>query len=291
MERVGVVVHPTRPVLDSLEVVERWAAERGFELVQLAVGEQPRVAPAGEVVHSDLVVALGGDGTILKALHKSAAARVPVLGVAYGSLGALTTVPRGGLRAGLDRFAAGDWRARELPALEVRAGGELLARAINDLVIARGRGTQLLIDVHMDGELYTRLAGDGVIVATPMGSSAYSMAAGGSVLAAGADAFLCTPLAMHGGSAPPLVVAGASAVTLDVHPGHSGYYVDVDGFAVATDALRFEVTRGSAYATLVAFSDTDTALSRLRARGLIADSPRVLGQERLSAEIDDARSG
>jgi hypothetical protein len=95
---------------------------------------------------------------------------------------------------------------------------------------------------------------------------------------------------MHGGCAPPLVVAGASAVTLDVHPGHSGYNLDVDGFAVPTEALRFEVSRRAAYATLVAFDDTSTALSRLRDRALIIDSPRVLGQERLRAQIDAARS-
>jgi NAD+ kinase len=290
MERVGVVVHPTRPVLDSLEVLERWAADHGIELVQLATAEQPHVEPAGEVVSSDLIVALGGDGTVLKALHKSALAKAPVLGVAYGSLGVLTTVPRGELRAGLDRFAAGDWRARALPALDIRAGGRHLASAINDLVISRGRGTQLLVDVRVDGELYVRAAGDGVIVATALGSSAYSMAAGGSLFAEAADAFLCTPLAMHGGCAPPLGVAGSSVVALDVHPGHSGYYLDIDGFAVQTAALRFEVTRRSGYATLVAFDGTGTALSRLRARGLVSDSPRVLGQDRLRAQIQEALS-
>jgi NAD+ kinase len=177
-----------------------------------------------------------------------------------------------------------------LPALEIRAGGRHVASAINDGVISRGRGTQLLVDVRVDGELYARLAGDGVIVATPLGSSAYSMAAGGSLLAEAANAFLCTPLAMHGGCAPPLAVAGASVVTLDVHPGHSGYYLDVDGFAVPTDALRFEVTTRAAYATLVGFDAATTALSRLRARRLIIDSPRVAGQDRLRALLQAAPS-
>jgi hypothetical protein len=95
---------------------------------------------------------------------------------------------------------------------------------------------------------------------------------------------------MHGGSAPPLVVAGSSVITLDVHPVHSGYYVDVDGFAVPTEAVRFNVTSKAAYATLVTFDDTSTALSRLRERGLITDSPRVFGQERLRAQIEPSRS-
>ena len=210
-----------------------------------------------------------------------------MLGVAYGSLGALTAVPADELRSALDRFGAGDWRAVDLPALAVRVAGDQIASAINDLVVARGRGTQLLVDVCVDGELYVRLAGDGLVIATPLGSSAYSMAAGGSLLTAEADAFVCTPLAMHGGSARPLVVAGGGEVTLEVHPGHSGYYVDVDGFPVVTDARHFCVTRQSAYATLVAFDDSRTGLPGLRARGLITDSPRVIGQRRLAERIEE----
>src|SRR5258708_12625923 len=99
MERVGLVVHPTRPVLDSLEVIGRWATEHGLELVQLGSVDQLHMQPAGEVARSDLIVALGGDGTILKALHKSAAAKVPVLRVAYASRGPLPTVPSDDLPA------------------------------------------------------------------------------------------------------------------------------------------------------------------------------------------------
>jgi NAD+ kinase len=285
MKRVGLVVHPTRRVVDSVELLECWTSERELELVQIQRGEQPIVAPVGEVSACDLIVALGGDGTILKSLHLAARTRTPVLGVAYGSLGTLTSVPADELRAGLDRFVAGDWRARELPALVVRSGGAQVSSAINDLVVARGRGTQLLVDLCVQGELYVRLAGDGIVVATPLGSSAYSMAAGGSLIAEGCDAFVCTPLAMHGGCAPPLLVAGEEEVTIKVNPGHSGFYVDVDGFPVDTDAELFEVTRAPDYATLVALDDSCTGLSRLRARGLITDSARVIGQERLNARL------
>jgi NAD+ kinase len=278
MERVGVLVHPTRAVNDAVEVLERWTSERGLDLVQVPSGEQPAVAPAGEVNACDLIVALGGDGTILKALHASARARTPVLGVAYGSLGALTSVPLEELRGGLDRFAQGDWRGRTLPALALGADGMQVAAALNDVVLARGRGTQLALDVCVDGEVYVRLAGDGIVVATPLGSSAYSMAAGGPLLSARASAFLCTPLSMHGGCAPPLIVPEDAEVTLEVHPGHTGFYVDVDGFRVETQAESFAVTSERDYATLVAFEQSNTGLSRLRERGLISDSPRVTAQ-------------
>ncbi|MDQ6818074.1 MAG: NAD(+)/NADH kinase [Actinomycetota bacterium] len=286
MERVGVLVHPVRPVLDAVEVLQCWTGERGLELVQIPAGEQPSVAPPGEVSACDLVAALGGDGTVLKALHTAARTRTPVLGVAYGSLGALTAVPQNELRAALDRFAAGDWVARPLPALDLVAGGGHLAAAINDVVLARQAGTQVAVDVSVDGELYVRLAGDGIVVATALGSSAYSMAAGGSLLTAGTNAFVCTPLAMHGGCAPPLVVPDDRKVTLEVHPGHGGFGLAIDGFRVDTEAQRFVVSSEHAYATLVGLTDSRTGLPRLRERGLISDSPRVLARDNQAMHLE-----
>jgi NAD+ kinase len=279
MERIGVLVHPTRPVQDAVEILKRWTESRGLELVQIPTGEQPRIAPAGEVTACDLVTALGGDGTMLKALHAAARTGTPVLSVACGSLGVLTTVPENELRAALDRFAAGDWLARRLPALDIGAGEAHLAWAINDLVVARRGGTQLVVEVCVGGDLYVRMAGDGIVVATAVGSSAYSMAAGGSLLAAGTHAFVCTPLAMHGGCAPPLVVPDDQEVTIAVHPGHDGFDLEVDGSLIETEARRFLVSIEHAYATLVVLDGLPSGLSWLRQRGLISDSPRVVARE------------
>src|SRR2546421_576867 len=92
--RIALVVHPTREVSAPLEVLERWAADRGMDVVQLAVAgsAEREIAPRGEVEPGDLVLALGGDGTVLSALRASAPVGAPVLGVACGSLGALTAV-------------------------------------------------------------------------------------------------------------------------------------------------------------------------------------------------------
>jgi NAD+ kinase len=286
MERVGVFVHPTRPVQRGVEILRRWTEDRGLGLVQIPAGEQPRVAPAGEVSVCDLVTAFGGDGTILKALHAAANTGTPVLGVACGSLGVLTTVPVNELRTALDRFAAGEWLARHLPALDIGAGGAHVASAINDVVLARRGGTQLVVEVCVDGELYVRIAGDGIVVATPMGSSAYSMAAGGSLLAAGTTALVCTPLAMHGGCAPPLVVPDGREVALEVDPGHDGFDLAVDGFRVETEAKRFSVSSERAYATLVVLDGSVSGLAWLRERGLISDSPRVAARKRRELPVE-----
>jgi len=220
----AVVAHPPLfgAIVKSFDAGKAKSIRGVVNVVQIPSGDQPSVAPPGEVNACDLVTALGGDGTVLKALHVTARTRTPVMGVAYGSLGALTTVPANDLRSALDRFATGEWTARSLPALDVVVAQSHLASAINDVVLARRGGTQLIVEVRVEGELYVRLAGDGIVVATPLGSSAYSMATGGSLLAAGTNGFVCTPLAMHGGCAPPLVVPDDRKVTLEIDPGHGG---------------------------------------------------------------------
>lgn len=278
MQRVGVLVHPTRPVAGALEALRHWTEEYGLELLQIPSGEQPSVAPPGEVSACDLIAALGGDGTVLKALHASARTKTPVLGIACGSLGALTTTAEEEICAGLDRFAAGAWDAHHLTALGLRAADSDIRWAINDFVVVRRGGTQLGLDVYASDELYVRMAGDGMVVATALGSSAYSMAAGGALLTFDTKAFICTPLEMHGGCAPPLVVPADRDLTLQVHPGHGGFRVEIDGFEFLTDAERFDVTCEKTYATLVGFGESHTGFPWLRQRGLIADSPRVLAR-------------
>ena len=125
-------------------------------------------------------------------------------------------------------------------------------------MIRRGAG-QLVADVSVDDELYVRIAGDGLVVATALGSSAYSMAAGGPVLAAGTAAFLCTPVAMHGGSAPPLVVPADAVVTVDVHPGYAGFDVEIDGQERAVEGQRFRLTLHPDKLTLVTFGPSRAA--------------------------------
>jgi NAD+ kinase len=281
LRRVALVVHPARPVDGALETLTRWAAAHGVDVVQLAVdGDRHRdVAPLGTVEDGDLVVAVGGDGTVLAALRAAAAKGAPVLGVACGSLGALTAVAAEQLADKLGRVWDGEWTARSLPALSIRSADGRQEWAANDFVVVRRGAGQLVADVAVDDELYARVAGDGVVVATALGSSAYSMAAGGPVLAAGTAAFVVTPLAMHGGSAPPLVVPGDAAVTVEVRPGFAGFDVEIDGRQRVGEARRFELALHPDKLTLVTFGTAGRGLSGLRERRLITDSPRVLARD------------
>jgi NAD+ kinase len=285
LARIALVVHPTREISASLETLERWAGEHDLEVVQIpAVGESERhVAAAGELADGDLVVALGGDGTVLAALRAAAPLDAPVLGVACGSLGALTATRADGLEDALNRVLAGDWSAHQLPALAIHPADSEELWAVNDFVISRRAAGQVVADVSVDDDLYMRLAGDGTIVATALGSTAYSMAAGGPVLAPGTPAMVCTPVAMHGGNAPPLVVAATATVRVTVHPSFAGFDVELDGHVYPTEATDFTVTLEEKKVTLVSFGGLGMGLSALRERHLITDSPRVLARDARAA--------
>jgi NAD+ kinase len=284
LRRVALVIHPTRPVDTALGKLNRWATQHGVDLVQLATDGTLRreVAAPGILEAGDLVVALGGDGTVLSAVRAASVTNAPVLGVACGSLGALTEVSADELEGALARAHRGDWTARSIPALVITSDAAD-DWAFNDVVVVRRGSGQIVADVAVDGELYVRLAGDGVVVATPAGSSGYSMAAGGPLLAAHLSAYVCTPLAMHGGNAPPLVVRADATLTLDVHQSHAGFDVEVDGHRRPLEGRSFRLSLHENRANLVTFSPPGQGLDRLRRRGLIADSPRILARDTRAA--------
>ena len=297
LSRLGLVVHPTRDLDRALGAVRTWAAEHDADLVQIDAGK-PRdgLAPWGEAADCDLIVAVGGDGTVLAAVRAGAGADRPVLGVSCGSLGALATVSAAHVGTALDAVEAGDWVARELPALIVVPDGMPEQTAVNDLVVVRDGSGQIAISLLVDGELYGRFTGDGVVLSTPVGSSAYTLAAGGPVLAAGADAVVVTPLAAHGGCIPPLVAAAGSTVRVEVEAGHTGARTELDGRPATLGADSFEVTLRPAHADLVSLGDEEPQLRGLRRRGILLDSPRMVARaasearaaERAAEEADEA---
>ena len=286
LRRLGLVVHPTRALDNVLGEIATWAAAHGVEVCQVRIPGQTRVlAPAVEPSQCDLLVAAGGDGTTLAALHQGAPASRPVLGIACGSVGVLTSVAAGEAASALDRIAAGDWAPVAVPGLDVAWTGEADAVAINDLAVIRDGPGQVFVSVSVDDVEYAQVAGDGMVVATPLGSSAYTMAAGGPILAPGAEGMAVTPLAPHGGSCPPLVAGGASRLSLEIQPGHVGVRYELDGRPVEAASLSLSIAMRQRYATLVQLVGEEPRLTGLRRRGLVLDSPRVLVREARSHEL------
>jgi NAD+ kinase len=285
-DRIGLAVHPRRELDNALATVRDWAERQNAEVVQIASLER-EVAPPGDAADCDLAIALGGDGTTLAALHAAAPAGRPVLGVACGSLGALTSVTADKLDDALDRVATGDWTPRPLPALRAEADGAEPLHALNDLVLVRAGAGQVMVEVTVDDERFVGFGGDGIVAATPLGSTAYTLAAGGPMIAPGGNAIVLTPLSPHGGVCPPLVASDANEVAITLDPGNGGARVEVDGQISAVldrlEAVTFTLRLEPGFATLVSLGEDESAIAGLRRRRILIDSPRMVVRDEREA--------
>ncbi len=279
LRRVGLLVHPTRNVDEPLRLLRDWTEERGVDVVQIAASyPQRRVADEGAPGEADLIVSIGGDGTTLAALRAGATTGRPVLGIACGSLGALANVVADGVIRALDRFSAGEWHPQPYPALWVtRTHGEPLF-ALNDVAVVRAGGGQVRLAAFVDRSLFARIAGDGAVVSTPIGSSGYAISAGGPLLVGDVNGFVFTPLARHGGFAPPLVIASPSELLLEVAGGFGSGRLEIDGQIAGEGVGSLTITIKPAVATQVSFDDQESLLAGLRRRRLLLDSPRLLAE-------------
>jgi NAD+ kinase len=235
--RVSLVLHPRRDVTLAVDYVEEWAHNAGIELSGV---EDPRL-PAGArrcdvsmlAQDCDLVLALGGDGTMLGAQRLAAPLGVPVLGVNLGRLGYLTEVDAEKLPKALSAIAAGAFAVEERSALSARwedDGVPCDRIAYNDVVLSRvpGRG-QAALALSVDGQLLVRYASDGVIAATPAGSTAYSFAAGGPIVSPQTRAMIVTPDAPHGLFNRAVVLGDDERLGIEVLPTSAPIAVEVDG--------------------------------------------------------------
>jgi NAD+ kinase len=246
-------------------------------------GQSRQVADPIEAAACDLLLGLGGDGTALSALHAGAPTSRPVLGVACGSIGVLTSVSAERVTWALEQVAAGRSTPMAVPGLDVALAEAPDGVAINDVAIVRDGTGQILVSVAVDGVLYAQVAGDGLVVATALGSSAYTMAAGGPILAPGAEGMVVTPLAAHGGSCPPLVAGNTSQLTLTIEPGYGGVRCEIDGRPAALAGSVMMVRHRPHYATLATLGEDEPRLTGLRRRGLVIDSPRARMRGRRAA--------
>jgi len=280
LDRVGVVVHPRRDIDDAMDRLRAWADAAGAEIVQVQMPGVDRVVAEPATAEScDLVAALGGDGTTLAALHAAGPAGRPVLGVACGSLGALTATSGDQVDDALRAIGAGDWQPRRLPGIAVAAEAAEPVVALNDFVVVRKGASQIAVAIEVDGELFIRFAGDGIVIATPLGSSAYTMAAGGPIIAPGTDSIVLTPLAPHGGTCPPLVVGCESELRVTIEPGWYGARAELDGHVHDLPGSTLSMTWRAGHATLVTLAGAETLLTGLRRRRILMDSPRVLARD------------
>ena len=212
-----------------------------------------------EVVDSsmspDVVAVLGGDGTMLSAVHLFPG--VPLLGLNLGSLGYLASVEEANFDDAIAALAEGRYSISRRTALKVRG-----VNALNDVVIARGvSGHVIRLDFSIDGEPVTRFVADGLVIATPTGSTAYSLAAGGPVLMPASQSLVVTPVCPHALSSRPLVLKDSvrMAVSVEVREKGDDPGVFADGLQVGTLAAGevLEIEKSDVAVPLVELDDVN----------------------------------
>ena len=211
-------------VAGALERLQTVAADAGVELV--GDGDAARGAPG-----ADLAIVLGGDGTMLRALTTFLGTGVPVFGVNFGRVGFLTAVGNDELETGVRRAFAGDYEVVELSTLDVELNAERRV-AVNDAVVASATlGRMIELGYAIGGEALGTQPCDGLICATPSGSTAYNLSNGGPVLVWGLDAMVMTFVAPHSLHARPLVVGRGSDLVVHNRTADLTASVLVDGHA------------------------------------------------------------
>jgi NAD+ kinase len=249
---VGVLVQSASACAAELLTIRAWATRHGLEVVDLGTSAEPNGACAG----CQLVIALGGDGTILRALQLAMAQHAAVLGVNFGHVGFLADIGGDELGEALERVTSGEALLDERTALVAQMGDEPAHRfiAFNDVVVARLPGFGLArLRVVVASESLLVLQGDGVVIASPTGSTAYNVGAGGPAVAPSLDAIVLTPLATQGSPLRSLVIEGSEVVRVDVDPASAPLRVEVDGRIVqdVPDGAGLEVRAAPRKARLV----------------------------------------
>lgn len=274
MSDIGLFVHGGRPDAVALGVtVARWLTERGHA-VATTTDEGALLAAAGAVGcevdhpvrHLDLVVAIGGDGTMLRATRRAVDADAPVLGINLGQLGYLTEVEPAGWEDALVSFFAGrhGLAPRLLAAATVTHGDGQgpstdLPFALNEVVIEKqAMGRTVRLGVRIDGQFFTSYVADGLILATPTGSTAYSLSARGPIVAPTHRALLLTPVSPHSLFDRSLVLEPSSVVEVSVL-GDRPAVVAIDGEhgGVLAPGSTVAVTAAHRPARFVTFGERD----------------------------------
>jgi NAD+ kinase len=255
--RLGVVGHRGYEGLpDVLATLRRLAPTLGLELSFEETLREIAGPGARQIVPHELdgVLTLGGDGTLLRAARIVEDHPVPIVGINLGRLGFLTCCPAEQLEEALRRFATGQYIVEPRMTLDARVLDPLRVdrahfRALNDVVLHKGGFARVVtMRIEADGEMIARYAADGVVLATPTGSTAYNLSAGGPVVFPTLETIILTPVSAHTLAIRPLVLPPTSEITVQAEDGPDELLVTVDGQVGATfSAGETLVVRRSAH--------------------------------------------
>ena len=236
--------------------VARGLLER--DLVPAALGRQQSQSDLGDKI--DILLSFGGDGTMLRSAHEVGALGTPILGINIGRMGFLADIDVGHVQETIRRLENDDYSIDQRLVLAVEIEGPAEAQrhwALNDVVIARAGPTGLIaIDVVVDGTPLNRYWADGLIISTPTGSTAYSLAVGGPIVAPGSNVILLSPIAPHSLTVRPVVLPSGCVIEVHVVDSRKPYVLAIDGMSTESheENVKITIRRGLHRISLVKFT-------------------------------------
>jgi NAD+ kinase len=283
MHMVGMVLHPKRDSAEAVAAVLDWAARRNIQVLGIDA-EIKRLNCAAVSVsaddlgrQSDILVSLGGDGTMLRAMRIADGNNAPVLGVNLGKLGFLAEVDVPDLPAALSAFDAREFTIEPRLALDAVVADQVVT-AFNDVAVVRFPGRQTArVALLADGAQFVSYAADAIVVATPAGSTAYSFSAGGPIVSPAVEALLITPASPHSAYNRGLVCSVNDRLALELLPDSGDLALEVDGQVAAqlSPGDRIELRPRPGAASVVRFGRT-SFYERARRKLRLTDSAEIL---------------
>ncbi len=194
------------------------------------VGKQPA---------DSVMVCYGGDGTLLEGVHRLNGVDIPVVGINGGHLGFLALAPRENIKEVFDGIASNRLNLEQRDMLCIEGIGDTKLYALNEVAVQRLGAAMISIEAAIDGNMVSTYNGDGVIISTPTGSTAYSLSAGGPIVAPSCHSFLLTPLAPHNLTMRPIVMPDTSIVKLHIDTRGNDASISIDNrtFKIANNAV------------------------------------------------------
>ena len=246
IKRIGVIVKPHQPdALETLCRLTKWLSERGITLVGPTEVERERiehetgcridVVNEGELAHQvDLMLVLGGDGTMIATSRMIGNSRVPVIGVNYGGLGYLAEFPLEELFPAIESILKGEYRVQQrlMLTIELWRGEQMVTRnrVLNDVVVNKSALARIIeIEAYLNDQFLNVFRADGLIVATPTGSTAYNLSAGGPIVYPSMNAVVITPICPFTLSNRPIVVPDDSIIEVRLVTENEEVALTLDG--------------------------------------------------------------
>ena len=262
MKRIGIAINPSKDKDNKILNKVKEKFNSAFTLEEIVVFNSYESSKVNFTNSLDLLIVLGGDGTLLNVAREMSKKTIncPIFGINIGNLGFLSSIDISEIDNALNKIKNEEYTIEKRMLLNCTINNNNSLVALNDIVVARGTLSRMVrFQIYVDGKLYSTFKGDGFIVSTPTGSTAYSFSAGGPFIYPNLDLIALTPICPHTRSMQPMIISGESLVEIIPENGEEEIYLTIDGqkATAVEQKVCITVSRAEKHVELLLFNDYD----------------------------------